>query len=84
MKVAPSDWELQESGKFLWEEELIAFVRMSHNQRQPEDDGFRFRFIQLLIQADEYHAAKEQLDLLTTEAIKTHEIAPLRAKCSEN
>lgn len=83
LKVAPSDWELQEElAKFLWEEGVDApFVHIeSYIKRQPEDDSFRFRFIQLLIQADEYHAAKEQLDLLTTEAIKTHEIAPLRAR----
>lgn len=83
LKVAPSDWELQEElAKFLWEEGVDApFVHIeSYIKRQPEDDSFRFRFIQLLIQADEYHAAKEQLDLLTTEAIKIHEIAPLRAR----
>ena len=83
LKVAPSDWELQEElAKFLWEGGVDApFVHIeSYIKRQPEDDSFRFRFIQLLIQADEYHAAKEQLDLLTTEAIKTHEIAPLRAR----
>ena len=83
LNVAPSDWELQEElAKFLWEEGVDApFVHIeSYIKRQPKDDSFRFRFIQLLIQADEYHAAKEQLDLLTTEAIKTHEIAPLRAR----
>ena len=83
LKVAPAYWELQEElAKFLWEEGVDApFVHIeSYIKRQPEDDSFRFRFIQLLIQADEYHAAKEQLDLLTTEAIKIHEIAPLRAR----
>ena len=75
LKVAPTDWELQEElAKFLWEEGVDApFVHIeSYIKRQPEDDSFRFRFIQLLIQADEYHAAKEQLDLLTTEAIKNN------------
>ncbi|APD93423.1 hypothetical protein BM523_05010 [Alteromonas mediterranea] len=81
--VAPHDWLVQqEFAKYLWEEDAEEpFAHINKYLKQnPHDDDFRFRYIQLLIQADEYESANSQIKLLSTDSLNLHAVAPLKAR----